>query len=359
MENMETTPEVKQATVKGEVKFTGPCLFGFKDATVLVTPSEEEGIRLRKQGEKEYALLSLDNVHATRGKKAKARYVQVTNTHNHNHSQSGIQSSTRSGNQSEKEEISRYCGFLVTEHLAAAMHLAGITNADITFYKKRLQKGSSVPTCGPGIENFFRGLCDKKRELGSLASGMQVTGSSSYASSDGNIEREIIVEPSDKLEIIVESEGYKDLPKLGSDSIHITDAYQELAEHVKARPLARLGSTPIYGLWKLSKVLGYRGVDHESYIIVTPRSKAEDIVQRMQPKYRGGKNEHLYHTALDFFGELYSLGSPDIKGRFMLKNTTHLTRVPALKSFSERGVFQRTSAELGDHSDKRLTFYTQ
>lgn len=337
---MENNHHQKQATVERPIKFKGPSLFGFNDATILVNPSKHNVITLIKEGEEQGVPLSLHNVYATTGKKAKARYTRVANRPYSTH----------------HKKADKYQGFLVAEHLASALHLTGITNADVTFLKNKLQKGFSVPAYGQGIRDFYCELIEQKKELDSPVSGIDTLSSSSFTFLDGVIEREISVEPSDKLEIIVESKGYKDLPELKSKPIYLENAYEELVNHTSARPLARLGNPLIYAVWKISKTIGYRGVREENYILVKPGDTVKDITERMQEQYREERNEHLYHTALDFFGELYSLGSPDIRGRFILRNTTHLVRVPALKKFSERGVFQKTPMNK-DHPSKQLNFY--
>ena len=335
---MKNNHQPKQATVEKPIRFKGPSLFGFSDSTIVVSPSEHNWVTFIKKGENnEAALLSLPNVYATRGKKAKARYMRVITP------------------SADYQKANRYQGFLVAEHLASALHLTGITNVDVTFFKNRLQKGVSVPAYGPGIRNFYCELIEQKKELNHPVSGIEAVSNSSFTLLDGVIEREISVEPSDKLEIIVESTEYKDVPKLDSEPVHIRDAYQELVRHTSARPLARLGNPLLYMAWSLGKKIVCRGVGEENYVLVKPGDTATDITERMQEQYRKGRNEHLYHTALDFFGELYTIGSPDIKGRFRLKNSTHITRIPALKKFYESGAFQKIHPE--HQEDKRLTFY--
>ena len=128
---------------------------------------------------------------------------------------------------------------------------------------------------------------------------------------------------------------------LNETPFELQDAYSQAQAHMKARAIARLQDWKKYIIWKTLATFGYKGICSENYIITSPFQRPEEIQASMAEPYRKQRNEHLAHTAVcDFPAELLAIGS-HITGRFTLSNTTHLTRVAALRQFNNEGVFKR------------------
>jgi UDP-3-O-acyl-N-acetylglucosamine deacetylase len=230
----------------------------------------------------------------------------------------------------------------VVEHLLSAMHIAGITDAEIFIENYSQGRNVVVPTKGAGVSYYFELLNANKTRLEGYVNTVKVVKEDEYTSKkQTNFKTSIKVFPSDNLEILVTSSKQADIFDLKEQPLHVKDVYSEIREHLDARPLGRVAFYPVYLLWKLARARGYQGITEENYIIVTPYDNTETVAAKMQPKYREGKNEYLAHTVLDFLGELFAL-SPRIKGRFVLENTNHLSRISALKYFVKNSTFSPT-----------------
>jgi len=225
----------------------------------------------------------------------------------------------------------------VVEHLVSALYAAGITDAEVNI-KNGGSKIVSAPSLGPGIEAYFKLLQGKREELDFPLEAVRVTRMHGYKPTDEKkgVQTSITIAPRNSLEIRVASARQADLFPIGEQEMEVTDFYGELEKHLSARPIGRLKNPFIFAFWKMVNWLGYRGITDENYITARLFDDEKSLVKKMHPEYRLGRNEFLAHTIFsDFFGELCSLGSPYIRGRFALKNASHLSRVAALKQFAK------------------------
>ena len=231
----------------------------------------------------------------------------------------------------------------VVEHLASALHLAGITDARVV-----MSDGArSVPQRGAGIEAMYRLLRSQRQVTDDVPREVKVVKSSTYEFFNKRIGdmTSVCAYPSDSLDITVLAARQPDLCALGEKPLQVNAVYAGCEQHLSARPLARLATRifhthPIYALWRAARAVGYRGISEENYVLVTPQDTPQTVCGKMQPCYREDMNEFLAHTLFcDFPGELYAIGNCQIKGGFTLKNSNHLTRIDALRQFVKEGVF--------------------
>ncbi|MFC1728274.1 UDP-3-O-acyl-N-acetylglucosamine deacetylase [Nanoarchaeota archaeon] len=338
---------MKRATVDSTVEFRGPNLIQVSDAsTAEVRPAEcGSGIEFivgKYRGsfgsDKERIPLNIRNIYARTW--LGARYA-VLSSH---------QDKRLIGRWSDAEEGTHQVH--VIEHFLSALHGAGITDAtvlinDLGHFGTDSIK-ACVPSTGPGIRDYFKELKKHKTEFYWRAKSLVAVKEDRYAHTDKKtgLRTKISVSPSKTLDINLLSAKHLDAIDLDEKGIHIKDTYAELEKHVSAKALGRLKEWSKYLIWLSARklpLIGYKGITEDNYTIVHPWSNTESVVKQMRPQYRGGRNEHLYHTVFcDFLGELYSFGSPDVKAKFELENTNHPTRIAALKQFERRGVFKYT-----------------
>ena len=292
-----------RATVSKPLEFTGPSPFfpGNVSMTVIKGCS---GISFQDQnGIIDYDLSSLQGHQA----KSTARYLKLDNG---------------------------AAKIRVAEHLLSAFHLAGVTDALIICPK------SQVPTCGSGIKQFYDALHSNRVQLDVKKEIVRTVKSSEYRSQRNGIETLITVNPSNTLDILVDSGRHPDLIDLNEQPFYIEDVHTNAEDHYEAMPVARIQECWKYLAWNLMRTIGFKGISEDNYIIASPGATQGQIAQQMQDQYQEGRNEYLAHTAVcDFPGELLALGSK-VVGSFTLSNTNHILRVEAIKQFYREGVFK-------------------
>lgn len=237
----------------------------------------------------------------------------------------------------------------VIEHLASALHIAGISGATVTVENKNSVDDIIMPSTGPGVKRYVERLRQASEDAGESRNLVYIDKAEIYIYGETKKGHRTMIaaKPSDSLKIRVLSGKYDDLTDVGEEEFSVENAYAEADRYMHARPIARLtGGSGItekslgwmkYLYWKQASLRGYKGITDETYIIATPWDSAEDIKKKMAPEFREKSNEYLAHTVLDFMGELYMVGNCPVVGEFTLANTNHPARMSALKHFFREG----------------------
>lgn len=226
----------------------------------------------------------------------------------------------------------------VPEHLLSAIFWKKISDLKISTNKNQ------VPLNGPGIQSFFNDLEPFANTEKTTNTHFSVVKKGSYEMEANGIFTKIQAEPHerDSLRIEVTSGRHPDLPNLEEKPFILEDAYQEAHNHLTARAIARLQDRKKYYAWVALSAIGF-GINNETYLIAKPQDDAATIRRNMQKQYQTNGNEHLAHTAVcDFPGELLAVADK-ISGSFTLRNTNHISRLAAIRSFIKTGVLKEVS----------------
>jgi hypothetical protein len=317
-------------TLRERVEITSGKFLGKGQVTMAISPGSD-GIFINTPAGR----FALDSEHVNSYKRPWCRMLTVTR------------------NRPEKVRMSDAAA-IVPEHTLAALQILNISSAEIDIRDKVLRDKEhlplefplswivprnwdcvSFPICNTTSGEIYESLVNNRVPLnGSIGPAYRVLRSFSYPEEDPKI----WAEPLDRLEVEVmgiPDDKYHYYPK----TVKVDDVYQEMHEHMGARGLI----TPPAFL----KIRRYRKF-FEGYTTIdalnpNDGSTVGQRVGRMQPKYRKGRNEHLYHTIIDMMGEWRALADGPLEGRFMFRRLGggHVTRYRCFREMMERGIVER------------------
>ncbi|MEK6823130.1 MAG: UDP-3-O-acyl-N-acetylglucosamine deacetylase [Nanoarchaeota archaeon] len=312
---------MNRATITEPVTITGYDLWGFRKTSAVLQPAAwGAGITFKVRDH--VIPYDIRHMYGVRGI-AGARYVVA----------SEYPDTNLTGEIGEGYQVR------VVEHLAAALHFAGVT--DVTVVLEGGKDHASVPQDGPGIRPQYECIVARREDTGVRACDIRANGVGNYSFYNERVKRDttIKVEPCERLEVKVLAARQPDLVDLREQPLHVTDVYAQRDGIIDARPLARIAKWPVFAVWAAARCVGYHGITEQNYVLCKPWDSRDDIINKMLPHYRAGANEFLGHAVIDFVGELAALGGP-VRACFTLENSNHITRVRALKKFVKEGVLR-------------------
>lgn len=243
---------------------------------------------------------------------------------------------------------------MLVEHLLSALNLLGLNNVQIVLDKSAYGRLTSskvpllglsrptywVPVVWPGVSGFIEALephCEISWRTSEI---LRITQERSHEVVDSHprywrIERRLTVKPADRLIIRMlraEQPDIKNCPN--PDPITISEG-DDVCDFLSARPIMRIRNHFEQSVVYLLNLLGSSMLTHDTYVKSRPRLTPEQIVARMSPQFRAGRNEFLYHAALA--DRIWEIGSfvPEgqhIHGEFIMENMNHVAHMRALRA---------------------------